>query len=86
MASRPRAGKLSYKLQREPDRIPERIDDLEQTVEALQHRIAELGSHEQEQESVQATLAEMQAKQEELEAAVERWAELEEMKTGSAKP
>ena len=76
----PRAKKLSYKLQRELNALPERIDALERAVEDIQQRIAAPGFYQQNQDTVQQTLAELQGAETELEAAVERWAELEEMK------
>ncbi|MBA1146312.1 ATP-binding cassette domain-containing protein [Ectothiorhodospiraceae bacterium WFHF3C12] len=76
----PRARKLGYKLQRELDQLPERIDGLEQAVEALQQRIAAPGFYEQDQQTIQSVLDDLDSQQASLDAAVERWAELEEMK------
>ncbi|HLT92204.1 MAG TPA: ATP-binding cassette domain-containing protein [Woeseiaceae bacterium] len=82
-AAKPRApsGKLSYKLQRELDSLPDRIEALEARVEALQARIGEPGFYSRPFEEVQPVLDELAARQAELESAVDRWAELEALRS-----
>lgn len=69
--------KLTYKDQREYDRLPEKLETLEAEIEAISTIIAEPDFYSKDQETVQAKLAELQAKEDELEAAFERWEELE---------
>ena len=71
-------SKLSYKLQRELDALPERIDTLEKTLEALNARMAAPDFYQQPQAAVTAALAELAEKQAELDACFERWLELSE--------
>jgi ATP-binding cassette subfamily F protein uup len=73
------AKKLSYKLQRELDELPKKI-------EALETKQAELGAetgssdfYQKDNDYVQQKLAEVQQIEAELEALEERWLELEEM-------
>ena len=69
--------KLSYKLQRELDRLPDSIEQLEQAVSTLEAQTAEAGFYEQPYPAVQQVLDELKRQQHELEVAMERWAELE---------
>ena len=69
--------KLSYQLQRELDALPDRIEQLEQQLAALQATIGEPAFYQQDQATVQAALAEVERAQTELDRAIERWAELE---------
>src|SRR5690606_37490829 len=82
--ARPRApsGKLSYKLKRELDLLPERIEALETGIEALQARIAEPDFYARPFAEVQPVLDELALREAELESAVERWAELESLQQG----
>ena len=79
--SRRKQTKLSYKQQRELDRLPARIEELEQTAARLETEIAEPGFYARPHERVQETLAELANTNAELETAVERWAELEDLRT-----
>ncbi|EAR23096.1 ATP-binding cassette domain-containing protein [Nitrococcus mobilis] len=72
--------KLSYKLQRELDQLPERIEVLEAKVGELQARISDPAFYNEPQTTIQKTLAELDTRQTELDRALERWAELEDMK------
>ncbi len=69
--------RLSYKLQRELDQLPDRIESLEKEVAALQMQAADPEFYAQPYEQVQPVLGQLEIKKEELEQAVERWAELE---------
>ncbi len=71
--------KLSYKLQRELDLLPDRIESLEARIGLLQARIGEPDFYARAFAEIQPVLDELAACQAELEAAVERWAELESM-------
>ena len=71
------AKKLSYKLQRELNRLPQQIHALEQRVQTMESQVNSAEFYRQPQESVQATLVELEQTRTRLEAAVERWAALE---------
>jgi ATP-binding cassette subfamily F protein uup len=72
------SGKLSYKLQRELDALPDRIEELEAAVADLQAEIGEPQFYRRPREDVDQRLNLLTETQKELDAAVERWAELEE--------
>jgi ATP-binding cassette subfamily F protein uup len=78
----PRLKKLSYKLQREFDELPARIEKLEQTVNTLQARAGEPDFYQQPAEVVEAHMAELVEAGHQLEVCFERWAELEDMQQG----
>ena len=80
LRQRPPATKLSYKQQRELDRLPFEIEDLETRVAEMEKRISAAGFYSQDHEQVQAALAELKASKDTLEKAVERWSELEELR------
>lgn len=75
-------SKLSYKLQRELDAMPEQIAQLEQQLEALTETTASTDFYAGDPEKVQETLAKLTETEEALENAMERWVELEEMQNG----
>lgn len=70
--------KLGYKEQRELDRLPIRIEDLEQQQRALQEQIAAPDFYGQPHAVVQAVLDRLQATAQNLEITIERWGELED--------
>lgn len=74
--------KLSYKLQRELDALPEQIEQQEATVASLTEQTQAPTYYQQPLEQVQAGLARLQQEQERLEQLMERWLELEAMKEG----
>ncbi len=74
--------KLSYKLQRELDTLPSRIESLEAEVAEFESRVGDPGFYQQDADGVTATLQALNDKQAELEAAMERWMELEAMAAG----
>ncbi|MCO6441773.1 MAG: ATP-binding cassette domain-containing protein [Nitrococcus mobilis] len=80
-ANPPKPRKLGYKLQRELDQLPKRIEALETEVGELQARIGDPAFYDEPQTTIQATLSELNTRQLELDRVVERWAELEDMKT-----
>ncbi|RRJ84649.1 ATP-binding cassette domain-containing protein [Aestuariirhabdus litorea] len=81
--SKPRA-KLSYKLQRELDLLPQEIEGLEAELESLQNRSADNSFYQQERAVVEETLARLTAVEALLEEKIDRWAELEAMVSGEA--
>jgi len=75
----PRAGgKLSYKLQRELDALPARIEALEADLEALNAQVAAPDFYQRDHAAVAAALARLSAAQAELDEAYARWLELSE--------
>ena len=73
--------KLSYKLQRELDALPEEIEQLEQSIRGLEAKTQASDFYEQDYEKQQPILDELQKKNAELEKAIGRWDELENMKS-----
>ncbi|MFW5718037.1 MAG: ATP-binding cassette domain-containing protein [Spirochaetota bacterium] len=74
-ATRPR--KRSYKESRELEALPDRIAELEQEIERLQHALADPGLYTGDGEKVKALTTALDARQQELDAAFRRWEELE---------
>jgi ATP-binding cassette subfamily F protein uup len=70
--------KLSYKLQRELDALPSRIEELERQVAELQGRISQPEFYQQPHVEVQAALEGLRSADHDLNAAIDRWAELEQ--------
>src|SRR5680860_171378 len=69
--------KLSYKFQRELEKLPAHIETLETEIAALESQTAAPEFYAQPFDQVQPMLDELKTKKDELELAVERWAELE---------
>ncbi|MFW5690021.1 MAG: ATP-binding cassette domain-containing protein, partial [Spirochaetota bacterium] len=80
-ADRPR--KLSYKENRELESLPDRIHELEQEVESLQHRLADPELYSGDGSKVKELSAALEERQEELETAFARWEELEAIAAAS---
>ncbi|REG83307.1 ATP-binding cassette domain-containing protein [Marinomonas pollencensis] len=81
VAAKPKS-KLSYKMQREFDQMPETIAKLEEEIAAL-HQITSVPDfYTGDAEKVQQMLAQVADKEQELETTMERWLELEEMQNG----
>ena len=74
----PAKKKLSYKLQRELEALPGKIDEAEQAIEALQTQISDPAFYQQPADVTAAVLSRLEALQLELDGLLERWAELEE--------
>ena len=74
--------KLSYKLQRELERLPGQIEALEAEIAKLEAEIAAPEFYQQERVSVDKTLAKLASGQEQLETIMERWMELEALQEG----
>jgi len=75
-------SKLSYKLQREFDGMPDAISKLEAELETFQQITGAADFYSGDAQKVQDTLAKMAEKEQELETTMERWLELEEMQNG----
>jgi len=75
----PTRKKLSYKLQRELDELPAKMEEAEQLLEALQEETASPDFYQQDHAVVNAKLAELQQQEAVVEALMERWVELEAM-------
>lgn len=76
-----KAKKLSYKLQRELDELPNLIEMLEQDIRILEDKMAEPNFYEQPFEQTQPIMDELADKQQRLEVAMERWVEIEELQS-----
>jgi len=75
------ANKLTYKLQRELDGLPELIESLEVVLKKLTDNTATPGFYDQPYEETEPILADILSKKEELDTAIARWIELEELKS-----
>jgi len=69
--------KLSYKLQRELDQMPQKIDQLENDIEALTAEMAKPEFYQQDANAIAQTGNQLKTLQEELEHCFTRWEELE---------
>lgn len=69
--------KLSYKLQRELDEIPGKIDTLEAKLAALHEQVSQADFYQQPLETTEVVLAKINTVQEQLDVLIERWAELD---------
>lgn len=74
----PAKKKLSYKLQRELDAIPEHVDSLEHELAQLQKQISEPEFYQQPVTETEPVLQRIQDIEQQLEELLERWAELED--------
>ncbi|WP_372613463.1 ATP-binding cassette domain-containing protein [Halomonas sp.] len=77
-----KAVKLSYKLQRELDGLPEEIERLETEIAAFEQAMGDPAFYQQDAKRVAATIEALNERQAELEAAMERWMALEAMASG----
>ncbi|MDG2174713.1 MAG: ATP-binding cassette domain-containing protein [Gammaproteobacteria bacterium] len=74
----PRPGKLSYKVQRELDQLPAKIETAETKLTALESTISDPTFYDNDQGTIDATLKNMAAAQESLEQLYARWEEIEQ--------
>ncbi len=77
--NKPAKKKLSYKLQRELDSLPDRIAELEAEIEGLSERSQQSDFADLSPEQITAHWEQVSARQAELDEAMERWLELSEM-------
>ncbi|MBY7860070.1 ABC transporter ATP-binding protein [Vibrio fluvialis] len=81
--SKAKSKKLSYKLQRELETLPVKLEELEAEIEALQEQVNSPDFFGQPVEATQPILDKLAATEQELEIAFERWEELEAMQQES---
>ncbi|HGX3570850.1 TPA: ABC transporter ATP-binding protein [Citrobacter koseri] len=77
------SNKLSYKLQRELEQLPQLLEELEAKLEALQAQVADVAFFSQPHDHTQKVLADLSHAEQELEQAFERWEYLEALKNGA---
>ncbi len=75
--------KLSYKLQRELEALPAKLEQLESDIETLQEQVNDPEFFTKSVEQTQPVLEQLTALEQELEIAFERWEELEAMQQDS---
>jgi ATP-binding cassette subfamily F protein uup len=75
-------SKLSYKLKRELDLLPDQIEKLETAVEAMNDEISRPDFYRQEHDVTSARLEELKSLEEKLASSLDRWAELEQLASG----
>jgi ATP-binding cassette subfamily F protein uup len=75
-------AKLSYKLKRELEALPEEIERLEGEVEARQAAVSDPDFFSRDRAEAEAALAALAELQATLETRIERWMELEALATG----
>ncbi|CAH7308687.1 ATP-binding protein Uup [Vibrio chagasii] len=75
--------KLSYKLQRELEALPQCLEELETQIEALQEEVNDPSFFSKSVEQTQPVLDKLTATEQELEVAFERWEELEALQQES---
>ena len=73
-----KANKLSYKLQRELDTLPARIEELENAVASLNAEIGAGDFYQRDHAAAMAKLEELNRTQAQLDACFQRWIELSE--------
>ncbi len=78
-ATAPRTKKLSYKLQKEFEDLPKKIELLEQQVEAMKAVVGAADFYSQAPKVIEEKLQSLTQAEMDLEACFERWAELEDM-------
>ncbi len=78
--SKPKAQRLTYKLQRELDRLPAKMEALENEITQLQARVSQPNFYAQPFVETQPILDQLTAAQQALEGATNRWIELEDTK------
>ena len=79
-ALKPKSIKLSYKEQRELEQLPQRLEDLEEKITALQAEIGDPNFFQQPHDVTDAKLKALADAEAELETAFMHWEELEEKK------
>lgn len=82
-AEKAKPKKLSYKLQRELDMLPDQMAEQEALVEQLQEETSAADFYQQDHELVTQKLQDLAEEESKLEELMERWVELEAMAEGS---
>ncbi|NAW88631.1 ABC transporter ATP-binding protein, partial [Photobacterium halotolerans] len=75
--------KLSYKLLKELEELPSRLEDLENEIAQLQEKINDPAFFQSSTDDTQVTLSRLTEAEQALEVAFERWEELEAMQKES---
>lgn len=75
-------GKLSYKLRRELEQLPAKLEELEQEMIQLQQQVSEADFFNQTYEQTQPVLNRLAQAEQALETALERWEYLESINHG----
>ena len=78
--SKPQRRKLSYKLQRELDALPDRLETMERTLQRLEEQSTQANFYTQPYAQTQAVLEKLTAQRKSLEDAMARWSELESLR------
>jgi ATP-binding cassette subfamily F protein uup len=78
---KPTPKKLSYKLQRELDLLPQQLEEAEAELERLHQLISAPEFYSGDQADVAATLERLHQQEQYLETLMERWVELESMQS-----
>jgi ATP-binding cassette subfamily F protein uup len=79
---KPKPGKLSYKDQRELERLPARIETLEAEQEALQARLGDPGLYQEGGDAVAGVRGRLAELESALAASYQEWERLEDLKAG----
>jgi len=79
---KPAPKKLSYKLQRELDQLPEQVEAAEAELERLHVLTSEPDFYAGDQAEIASTLEQLQQQEQLLERLMERWVELESLQEG----
>ncbi|AIX74228.1 MAG: ABC transporter ATP-binding protein [Mixta calida] len=82
-AAKQPAAKLSYKLQRELEQLPQQLEALETQIEQLQAQMADASFFSQPHDKTQPVLDALAEAEQQLESAFERWEYLESLKNGA---
>ncbi|NOI65430.1 ABC transporter ATP-binding protein [Vibrio sp. 99-8-1] len=77
--NRSKPKKLSYKLQRELESLPQLLEELEEQIDLLQQQVNQPDFFSKSVDVTQPVLDKLSAKEQQLEASFERWEELEAM-------
>ena len=72
-----KSKKLSYKLQRELDELPTRIEELEKFIQGLTTKVETPDFYDKPYDEASEVLEQLSVAQQELDSAMERWSELE---------
>jgi ATP-binding cassette subfamily F protein uup len=80
--AKPSGTKLSYKLQRELDLLPQQLETLEAQIGQLQLQMADASFFSQPHEKTQPVINALAEAEQQLERAFERWEYLESLKNG----
>ncbi|QNU44845.1 ABC transporter ATP-binding protein [Mixta calida] len=82
-AAKQPVAKLSYKLQRELEQLPQQLEALETQIEQLQAQMADASFFSQPHDKTQPVLDALAEAEQQLESAFERWEYLESLKNGA---